>query len=91
MSIEILEPGPQKSAWRDVLEAKCPGFHHMAIKTRNLTKQRAILSSAVMSSYGLGALMGAGDATPVSTQYLGALVELLEFDDDMEPPVTARG
>ena len=44
MAIEIIEPGSRKRARGvDVLEARGSGFHHMAIKTRNLTKQRAYL------------------------------------------------
>ena len=87
MAIEIIEPGPERSAWRDVLEARGSGFHHMAIKTRNLTKQRAYLEERgheLISDWGLRCGRW---ASPIPTRCprLGALIELLEFDDDMEP------
>lgn len=43
IQLELIEPGKEKSAWRDVLEIKGPGFHHIAFKTRNLTKRGAYL------------------------------------------------
>ena len=87
MAIEIIEPGPEKSAWRDVLEARGPGFHHMAIKTRNLTKQRAYLEERGHELIQIGGFdQGGGRYAYFNTMpQLGALIELLEFDDDMEP------
>jgi methylmalonyl-CoA/ethylmalonyl-CoA epimerase len=88
MSIEILEPGPEKSAWRDVLEVKGPGFHHIAIKTRNLTKQRAYLEGRGHELVQIGGFDGAGGGRYAyfnTMPQLGALVELLEYDNDMEP------
>ena len=34
IDFEFLQPGPEKSAWRDILEQKGPGFHHFAFRTR---------------------------------------------------------
>ena len=87
MAIEIIEPGPEKSAWRDVLEARGPGFHHMAIKTRNLIKQRAYLEERGHELIQIGGFdAGGGRYAYFNTMpQLGALIELLEFDDDMEP------
>ena len=39
IDVEFLEPGPEKSAWRDILEEKGPGCHHIAFNTRNMTKR----------------------------------------------------
>ena len=43
IDVEFLQPGPEKSAWRDLLEEKGPGCHHIAFRTRNLTKRNAYL------------------------------------------------
>jgi hypothetical protein len=87
MSIEIIEPGPEKSAWRDVLDERGPGFHHMGIKTRNLTKQRAYLEGRGHELIQIGGFdAGGGRYAYFNTMpQLGALIELLEWDDDMEP------
>ena len=87
MAIEIIEPGPEKSAWRDVLEARGPGFHHMGIKTRNLTEQRAYLEGRGHELIQIGGFdAGGGRYAYFNTMpQLGALIELLEFDDDTEP------
>jgi hypothetical protein len=45
IDVEFLEPGPEKSAWRDLLEEKGPGCHHIAFRTRNLTGRGAYLES----------------------------------------------
>ncbi len=45
IDFELLEPGPEKSAWRDILEEKGPGFHHFAFRTRNMSQRRAFLEA----------------------------------------------
>lgn len=86
ITIEIIEPGPEKSAWRDVLEMKGPGFHHMGIKTRNLEKHRAFLEGKGHELIQYGGFEGGGGRYAYfnTLPQLGALVELLEFDDDLE-------
>lgn len=87
IDVEFLEPGPEKSAWRDLLEAKGPGCHHIAFKTRNLTERNAYLE-------GKGhALLQRGEFDGGHGRYayydtvpdLGVMVELLEFDKDKVP------
>ena len=93
IDFEFLEPGPEKSAWRDILEEKGPGFHHFAFRTRNMSKRRAFLE-------GHGhAMLQSGEFDGASGRYayfdtrpeLGALIELLEFNNDMEAqPAVAK-
>uniref|UniRef100_UPI003100B5CD VOC family protein n=1 Tax=Neorhizobium sp. EC2-8 TaxID=3129230 RepID=UPI003100B5CD len=87
IDLEFLEPGPEPSAWRDLLERKGPGFHHIAFKSRNLTRDTAALESAghpmlqrgeFQSGTGRYAYFGGENA-------LGGLIELLEFDRDKQP------
>ena len=87
IDLEILEPGPEKSAWRDLLEARGPGCHHIAFRTRNLKKRKDYLESKGHPLIQQGEFDGGGgryayfDTVPD----LGALIELLEFDKDREP------
>ncbi|WP_237352805.1 VOC family protein [Rhizobium leguminosarum] len=43
IDVEFLQPGPEKSAWRDLLEEKGPGCHHIAFRTKNLTERTRYL------------------------------------------------
>ena len=45
IDLEFLQPGPEASAWRDYLDEHGPGCHHIAFRTRNLTKKNAYLES----------------------------------------------
>jgi catechol 2,3-dioxygenase-like lactoylglutathione lyase family enzyme len=87
IDLEFIEPGPEPSAWRDLLERKGPGFHHIAFKTRNLTRDTAALEKAghgllqrgeFQSGTGRYAYFGAENI-------LGGLIELLEYDRDTQP------
>ena len=86
IDFEFLEPGPEKSAWRDLLEAKGPGCHHIAFRTRNLTKRASYLEEKGHPLLQRGEFDGGGgryayfDTVPE----LGAMIELLEFDKDKE-------
>lgn len=86
IDFEFLEPGPEKSAWRDLLEEKGPGCHHIAFKTRNLTKRNQFLEERGHKLLQRGEFDGGGGryAYYDSAKELGALIELLEFDNDKE-------
>jgi len=87
IDVEFLQPGPEKSAWRDLLEERGPGVHHIAFKTRNLTKRHEYLESKGLKMLQRGEFDGGGGryAYYDTAPQLGALIELLEFDKDMEP------
>jgi hypothetical protein len=86
IDVEFVEPGPEPSAWREVLEAKGPGFHHIAFKTRNMTERTRWLDTR-------GApLIQTGEYSSRTGRYsyhdvpaLGAMFELLESYADREP------
>ncbi len=86
IDFEFLQPGPEKSAWRDILEQKGPGFHHFAFRTRNLSKRNAYLEGKGHKLLQRGEFDGGEgryayyDVLP----QLGAMIELLEFDKDKE-------
>lgn len=84
IDLEFLEPGPEQSAWRDLLEERGPGCHHIAIKTRNLAERHAYLTEKGHECLQRGEFQsGTGRYAYYNTSnQLGALVELLEFDRD---------
>jgi methylmalonyl-CoA/ethylmalonyl-CoA epimerase len=87
IDVEFLEPGPEPSVWRSVLEDKGPGCHHIAFKTRNLTRHDAFLRQRGHPLLQGGEFQGGHGryAYYDTARELGVLVELLEFDADREP------
>lgn len=87
IDVEFLEPGPERSAWRDLLEEKGPGVHHIALRTRNLTSRSAYLVDKGAAELQRAEFDGGGgryayfDTTP----QLGVQLELLEWDADKAP------
>ncbi|MCP4380027.1 MAG: lactoylglutathione lyase [Hyphomicrobiales bacterium] len=84
IDVEFLEPGPEPSAWRDLLEEKGPGCHHIAFKTRNLEKRHAYLEGKGHPLLQRGEFDGGGGryAYYDTVPDLGVMIELLEFDQD---------
>ena len=86
IDVEFLEPGPEPSVWRDFIEEKGPGCHHIAFRTRNLTKRGEYLDARGHPMVQRGEFDGGGGRYAYHDTYrsLGAFVELLEFDKDRE-------
>ncbi len=86
IDVEFLQPGPEKSAWRDLLEEKGPGCHHIAFKTRNLTNRHDYLESKGHPLLQRGEFHGGGGryAYYDTTKEMGVMLELLERDTDKE-------
>lgn len=84
IDVEFLEPGPEPSAWRDLLEAKGPGCHHIAFKTRDLPGRHAYLEDKGHGLLQRGEFDGGGGryAYYDTVPDLGVMIELLEFDSD---------
>jgi hypothetical protein len=87
IDVEFLEPGPERSAWRDLLEAKGPGCHHIAIRTRNLSRRGAYLEAKGHRLLQRAEFAGGHGryAYYDTVRDLGVMLELLEFDADREP------
>ena len=87
LDLEFLQPGPEPSTWRDELEARGPCFHHLGIRTRDMTRR-----AAHMEEKGLP-LIQSGEFDGKNGRYayfdgktqMGAILELLEWDRDKEP------
>ena len=86
IDVEFLEPGPEKSAWRDVLEQKGPGCHHIAFRTRNMKKRTAYFEQKGMRELQRAEFVGGtGRYAYFDTEpHLGVQIELLEWNDNME-------
>ena len=86
IDVEFLEPGPERSAWRDLLEEKGPGCHHIAFRTRNLTNRHAYLEGKGHKLLQRGEFDGGHGryAYYDTVKDLGVMLELLEFNKDME-------
>lgn len=87
IDVEFLEPGPEPSAWRDLLEERGPGVHHIAFKTRNMTAKSAFLTERDHTLLQSGEFDGGGGRYAYfdTVDQLGTMIELLEFDRDKEP------
>ncbi len=86
IDVEFLEPGPEKSAWRDLLEEKGPGVHHIAFKTRNMTARGAYLTGKGFAELQKAEFDGGHGryAYYDTVKPLGIQIELLEWNSDME-------
>ena len=67
IDVEFLQPGPEKSAWRDLLEDKGPGCHHIAFRTRNLTRRNAYLEDKGHARCSAASSTAATAAMPITT------------------------
>ncbi len=87
IDFELLEPGPEPSAWRDFLERNGPGCHHIAFRTRNLPEKHLYLESKGHGLLQRGETrLGVGRYAYYDTEpQLGALFEMLERDSDKLP------
>lgn len=85
VDIEFLEPGPEKSIWRELLEEKGPGCHHIAFRTRNMSRSQALLEGKGHELVQRGEFNGGRYAYYDTLPRIGALIELLENHKGREP------
>lgn len=88
IDLEFLEPGPEPSAWRDILEQRGPGLHHIAFRTSDMHSHAAYLEGKGHPLLQSGEFDGGGGRYAYfdTHQQLGALIELLEFDSHPTHP-----
>lgn len=79
MDLEFIEPGPERSTWRDWLEKKGPGFHHVAFFVDGIGAKSATLAKQGHSVLQKGEFQGGRYAYLDTEKDLGAIVELLEL------------
>ncbi|MDD9271886.1 VOC family protein [Paenibacillus sp. GCM10023248] len=75
--IEFIEPTEDPTTWKDFLETKGPGVHHIAFKAKN----KMLETASKLEEFGFP-LIQHGDkyAYVESTDDLGVILELLDID-----------
>jgi catechol 2,3-dioxygenase-like lactoylglutathione lyase family enzyme len=87
LDVEFIEPGPEPSAWRDWLEKHGSGFHHLAFGVTGIKEKSATLAERGFAILQKGEFTGGRYSYLDTERHLGAVIELLEFDDpDAFPP-----
>ena len=83
LQVEFIQPNDVPSVWRDFLETKGEGFHHMAFKAKGMTKYIKNLEDWGMNTVQKGEYrQGNGRyAYFDATKTLKMFVELLESDE----------
>lgn len=86
IDVEFLQPGPEPSAWRDLLERQGPGVHHIAFRTCNMQKRSAYLEAKGLKLLQKAEFDGGHGRYAYfdTTAQLGIQLELLEWNADME-------
>jgi methylmalonyl-CoA/ethylmalonyl-CoA epimerase len=78
ITLELIEPVGGPSTWRDFLEKKGEGVHHIAFEVKDLDARLAELEAKGVSLIQRGDYTGGRYAYVDATARLGLIVELLE-------------
>ncbi|QGQ97314.1 VOC family protein [Paenibacillus psychroresistens] len=75
--LEFIEPTEDPTTWKEFLDIKGPGVHHIAFKAKN----RMLETAAKLEQFGYSLIQN-GDkyAYVESTEDLGVILELLDID-----------
>jgi methylmalonyl-CoA/ethylmalonyl-CoA epimerase len=76
--IELIEPVGGPSTWRDVLEAKGEGIHHIAFEVKDMDKRLAELKTKGLTLIQSGDYTGGRYSYVDATAKMGIILELLE-------------
>lgn len=78
--IEIIEPGPEPSSWREFLEERGPGIHHLGFTVPDLDGTASDLEAQGCPVVHGGHYPGGRYVYADTAPRLGTLIELLEFE-----------
>ena len=81
VTIELIEPDENPSCWRDFLDENGPGCHHLAFRIKGMKAKTIAFEKGGHPLLQRGEFTGGRYAYFDTEKQLGALVELLEFDD----------
>jgi methylmalonyl-CoA/ethylmalonyl-CoA epimerase len=76
--VELIEPVGEPSTWRDFLETKGEGVHHIAFEVKDMDKHLAELKAKGITLIQRGDYPGGRYSYVDATAQLGLIVELLE-------------
>jgi hypothetical protein len=80
VTIELIEPGPEPSTWREFLDAHGQGIHHIAFQINGMKQTIELLGEQKMSLVQKGDYPGGRYAYIDAIPQLGVILELLEND-----------
>ena len=80
VDLELIEPDHEPSVWRNVLNEKGEGFHHIAFVVKDMKARNAALESEGMPLVQSGEYKGGRYAYHDATDTLKVILELLEND-----------
>lgn len=80
LQLELIEPNPEPSTWRDYLDRHGEGMHHLALIIKGMPEKTAILTENGMSLIQKGEYQGGRYAYIDATHDLKVILELLEND-----------
>ncbi len=80
LDIELIEPDQEPSVWRDFLNEKGEGIHHIAFVIKGMKEKIAVLEASGMRLAQTGEYTGGRYAYVEAYDDLKCLIELLEND-----------
>ncbi len=80
LDIELIEPDQEPSVWRDFLNEKGEGIHHIAFVIKGMKEKIAVLEASGMRLTQTGEYTGGRYAYVEAYDDLKCLIELLEND-----------
>lgn len=80
ITIELIEPGPEPSTWREFLVTHGQGIHHIAFQVNGMKQTIEFLEAQKMPLVQKGGYPGGRYAYIDAIPQLGAILELLEND-----------
>src|SRR5262245_7563493 len=86
LTVELIEPDERPSCWREILDRRGPGFHHLAFKVAGMKEKLAAFAADGYPLLQRGEFTGGRYAYIDTEKAMGGLVELLEFDRRSEAP-----
>jgi methylmalonyl-CoA/ethylmalonyl-CoA epimerase len=78
VQLELIEPGPEPSTWKEVLDEKGEGIHHIAFQIKGTDKVVAYLEGKGIPLVQQGHYTGGMYSYMDGSQKLGLILELLE-------------
>ncbi|MBN1438368.1 MAG: VOC family protein [Anaerolineales bacterium] len=78
LAVEIIEPVGGPSTWREFLDRRGDGVHHIAFRVENTGRTAAALSALGMPSIQKGVFEGGSYDYIDAEKYIGTILELLD-------------
>lgn len=85
LQLELIEPDHHPSSWRNHLDEKGEGPHHIAFVVKDIHGQQADMEAKGMPVEQTGVFHGGRYAVMDTVQDLKILIELLEYDQKDHP------